>query len=473
LAIDLLLKGGEVVTEGGLVRADVAVSGEIIVGLTSPGESPQAKRVVDVSGLTVLPGVIDTHSHHREPGFTHKEDIITGTSASAAGGVTISVAMPNVYPSPTTPENLRDMFALYEKKALIDYNVNAAGTNLETIPALAEMGILSFKVFMVVDTGRDYPHMPGIGVHDHGKMLAIFQKVQKTGLPIMVHPHDQELMDEIEKGYWNEGKHDFRAYAQAYSAFDGVIWDTAVGVLLRLQQATDVRLHVLHLQTIQCTEMIRAAKAAGRPVTSEVNPWCLWLGNDWANIERLGSYALSYYVPPQHSAAAWRALLEGVGDVIATDHAPHLKEEKEPGWQDGWKAHTGTPSAQDYLSMLLTDVNDGKIGLKKAVELVSENPAKIFRLYPKKGAIRIGADADFAIVDMNHEFTISNENVISKCGWTPYAGKKCKGKPVHTVVRGKFVYENGKVIGQPGHGKKASPLSRGVARAIAAAHPSA
>lgn len=460
MAIDLVLKGGEVVTEGGPVRADVAIAGEIIVALTAPGEAPQARRVVDVTGLHVLPGVIDSHSHHREPGFTHKEDIITATSACAAGGVTFSAAMPNVYPPPTTAAILRDMFALYEKKSLIDYNVNAAGTNLEAIPALAEMGIISFKVFMVVDTGRDYPHMPGIGVHDHGKLLAIFEEVQKTGLPIMIHPHDQSLMDHIEQGFWKQGKRDFRAYAQAYSAFDGLIWDNAVGVLLRLQQASGVRLHILHLQTRQCVEMLRAAKAQGRTVTAEVNPWALWLGNDWANIERLGSYALSYYVAPHHSEAVWKALLDGTADMIATDHAPHTRQEKEPGWENGWKAHTGTPSVQEYVSLLLTDVNDGKLSLNKAVELLSANPAKVFKLYPKKGAIRIGADADFAVVDMSAETVISNDAVLSKCGWTPYAGRKVKGLPVHTIVRGKFVFENGKVVGEPGHGQKASPLTK-------------
>ncbi len=466
MAVDLVLKGGVVVTEGGPVQADIAIADEVIVGLTAPNQSPAAKRVVNVSGLHVLPGVIDTHSHHREPGFTHKEDITTATAACAAGGVTVSVAMPNVYPPPTTPQILRDMFALYERKAIVDYNVNAAGTNLEAIAELAQMGILAFKVFMVVDTGRDYPHMPGIGVHDHGKLLAIFKEVKKTGLPIMVHPHDQEIMDEIEQGYWQKGQRDFRAYAQAYAAMDGVIWDTAVGVLLRLQQATGVHLHVLHLQTIQCAEMLKAARASGRSVTAEVNPWCLWLGNNWANIERLGSYALSYYVPPQHSEAAWNALLEGVADMIATDHAPHLKEEKEPGWQDGWKAHTGTPSAQHYLSLLLTDVNDGKLSLKKAVELLSENPAKVFKLYPKKGAIRIGADADLAVVDMSAKETITNEKVLSKCGWTPYHGRKVQGLPVHTILRGEFVYEDGKVVGVPGQGKLAT-RSNAVVAAVA------
>src|ERR1700680_1350970 len=251
MSIDLVLKGGTVVTEDGPVHADVAVDGGIIAGLTAPGEAPAARRVVDVTGLHVLPGVIDTHSHHREPGFTHKEDIITGTSASAAGGVTVSSAMPNVYPPPTTPEILKDMFALYEKKSLIDYNINAAASKLEEIPELAKMGILSFKIFMVVDTGRDYPHMPGIGIHDHGKLLKMCQEIQKTGLPIMIHPHDQALMNVIEQEYWDRGERDFRAYAKAYSAMDGVIWDTAVGVLLRIQQATGVHMHLLHIQTGQ------------------------------------------------------------------------------------------------------------------------------------------------------------------------------------------------------------------------------
>lgn len=459
MAVDLVLKGGTVVTEGGPVQADVAVTGGIIVGLTAAGAGPQARRTVDVTGMYVLPGVIDTHSHHREPGYTHKEDIITGTSASAAGGVTVSSAMPNVYPPPTTPEILRDMFALYEKKSLIDYNINAASSNLEAIPEIAKMGIMSFKIFMVVDTGRDYPHMPGIGIHDHGKLLKMCQAVQKTGLPIMIHPHDQALMNVIEQEFWDRGEHDFRAYAKAYSAMDGVIWDTAVGVLLRIQQASGVHMHLLHLQTGQCVEMIKAARAQGRPVTSEVNPWTLWLGNDWANVERLGSYALSYYVEPHNSEAVWQGLLDGTLDMIATDHAPHTREEKEPGWTNGWKAHTGTPSAQEYVSMLMTDVNDGKLTIKKAVELLSENPAKVFKLYPKKGAIRIGADADFAVIDMNAELTLNNERVISKCGWTPYAGKKVKGLPVHTIVRGNFVFEDGKLVGEPGRGEKASPLT--------------
>ena len=140
-------------------------------------------------------------------------------------------------------------------------------------------------------------------------------------------------------------------------------------------------------------------------MTAEANPWALWLGNDWANIERLGSYALSYYVPPEGSAAVYAGLIDGTVDMIATDHAPHLREEKEIGWTDGWKAHTGTPSLQFYLSLLLTDVNAGKISLERAAYITATAPAKAVDLYPRKGAIQVGADADIVLVDLARRHT--------------------------------------------------------------------
>ncbi len=204
--------------------------------------------------------------------------------------------------------------------------------------------------------------------------------------------------------------------------------------------------------------MLRTVKAQGRAVTAEVNPWALWLGNDWETIERLGSYALSYYVAPHHSQALRDAILAGTVDIVATDHAPHLKEEKEPGWTDGWKAHTGTPSAQHYLSLLLTDIHEGQMTVERLVDLTATRPAKIFGLYPHKGVIGVGANADIVAVDPEKQSTITDEDVLSKCGWTPYAGRKVRGVPVHTLLRGQFVYENSQVVGRPGYGRLARPL---------------
>jgi dihydroorotase len=338
----------------------------------------------------------------------------------------------------------------------VDWNINAAGTVPEHIPEMATMGIAAFKVFMVVDTGRDYPHMPGIGVHDHGKLLEIFEVVGRTGLPLMVHPHDQALMSHIEEGYWARGERDYRAYAKAYAAYDGIIWDTAAALLLRLQKATGTRLHLLHTQTIGVVEQLRAAKAAGQAITAELNPWAVFLGNDWAAIERLGSYALSYWVPDVNTEPLWGALRDGTIDLISTDHAPHTREEKEPGWTDGWKAHTGTPSAQFYVPMFLDAACRGVIPLERVVELVSTVPARAFGL-ADKGRLDAGAHADIAIVDLDREFEIRDEDVLSKIGWTPYAGRRIRGVVTNTLVRGREVYRDGEVVGEPGWGRQARP----------------
>jgi dihydroorotase len=456
LRYDLAVRGGTLVTSTGRFAADVAVADGRIAAIVSPGTALEADRDVDASGRHVLPGVIDVHSHHREPGFTHKEDIVTATSACAAGGVTTSFAMPNVDPPPNTAERLDAMLELYRQKALVDWNVNAAGTVPDEIPAMATRGIAAFKVFMVVDTGRSYPHMPGIGVHDHGELMNIFEVVGATGLPLMVHPHDQALMSHIERQFWDRGERDFRAYAKAYSAYDGIIWDVAASVLIRIQKATGTRLHLLHTQTEGVVEQLRRAKAAGQSVTAELNPWALFLGNDWANIERLGSYALSYYVPEKNTEPLWQALRDGMIDLVSTDHAPHTREEKEPGWTDGWKAHTGTPSTQFYVPLLLDASSAGRISLERVVELTSAAPARAFGL-GAKGRLEVGADADLAIVDLDRRWTIRDEDVVGKIDWTPYAGRALRGAIDRTIVRGRVVYEDGRVVGEPGWGRQASP----------------
>ncbi len=452
---DIVIRGGTLVTPDGQRVADLAIDGERIAAI-APSGTLDGARVIEADGRHVIPGAIDVHSHHREPGFTHKEDIITATQACAAGGVTTSFAMPNVAPPPNTVENLDAMLALYRQKAVVDWNVNAAGTVPEEIPGLATRGIAAFKVFMVVDTGRSYPHMPGIGVHDHGKLLDIFERVGATGLPLMVHPHDQALMTHIEEGFWARGERDALAYAKAYAAYDGIIWDTAAALLLRLQKATGTRLHLLHTQTEGVVQQLRAAKDAGQAVSAELNPWALFLGNDWANIERLGSYALSYWVPEKNTGPLWAALRDGTIDLISTDHAPHTREEKEPGWTDGWKAHTGTPSTQFYVPLFLDAAVRGLISLERVVELIATAPARTFRL-ADKGRLEVGTDADIAIVDLERSFEIRDEDVIGKIGWTPYAGVTVRGVVETTIVRGREVYRDGAVVGEPGWGRQARP----------------
>jgi dihydroorotase len=455
-AVDLVLAGGRVVTPGGIAPADLAIGAGRLVTIGEPGSITGGERV-DIDGATVIPGGVDTHTHLRDPGYTHKEDITTGTRAAAAGGYTTVVGMPNVDPPTNTVERYRDTLALYRQKSLVDFNHNPSPTKPDEVAGLAAEGALGFKIYMIADTGRDYPHIPGIGVHHHGHLLEIAEAVAATGRPLMVHPHDQTLMETIETRSWDRGERDHKAYARAFASYEGMVWDTATAFLIRLQEATGVHMHVLHVKTPRMASLIRDAKRRGLHVTAELNPVGVFLCNEWENIEKWGPYALSTWTGPDATEPLWEALRDGTIDVIGTDHAPHTREEKEIGWTDMWQAHGGVPQIQHVLPLFLTEVAAGRISLERVVELTATAPARTFGLYPGKGVIQVGSDADLVVVDLEAEHTIREEDVLSKCGWTPFTGRKVTGVPVHTLVRGEFVLRDGEVVGDPGMGRLATP----------------
>ena len=456
MAIDRIIKNGSVAGPEGFRRLDVLIGGDRIIGLATP-ETVQATNaeVIDASDHLVLPGMVDVHVHTREPGYTHKEDLITCTQAAAAGGVTTIFGMPNLDPPTVTRQDLDQVLDLYGQKSLVDFNHNPAGTRLEEIEALAQGGIAAFKIYMVVDTGRSYPHPSGTGMHDHGHLLQAMRAVATTGLPLMVHPHDQGIMTALEKEWWAKGDRSPQAYAKTLAAYDGVIWDTAIAVLLRLVEATGCRLHIVHTQTRRSIEMIREAKRRGLPVTCEVNHWALFLAT-WDDVERLGPYALSYWVPDDARAAIWEGVADGTIDLLASDHAPHTRQEKEIGWKDTWASHTGTPGIQYQLPLMIDAARRGLLTVERVVELTAGAPARTFGLR-NKGAVVVGADADLVLVDPEQRWRISNEGVLSRCGWTPYDGREITGAVTRTLVRGADVFVDGAVVGQPGFGQQVIP----------------
>lgn len=430
---------------------DIVIDGDSIDALVAPGSGPADAEIVDATGLVAIPGAVDVHVHTREPGYTHKEDLITVSRAAAAGGYTTIFGMPNLDPPTMTTEDLDSVLAMYDARCIVDYNHNPAAKLIDEIPGLAERGIAAYKIYMVVDTGRTYPHPAAIGVHDHGELLRAMEAVAKTGLRLMVHPHDQAIMDVVEQEYWAKGDRSPAAYAKTLAVGNGIIWDTATATLLRLAEATGCKLHIVHAQTTRQIEMFKEARARGIDVTAETNHWALFLGR-MSDIEEQGSYVLSYMVPDHHREAVWEAMADGTINMLSSDHAPHTREEKEVGWTDAWAAHTGTPGIQEQLPLMINAMHEGRITLERLVELVSTEPAQVFGL-KKKGSIAPGFDADIALLDLDKVWTITNEAVQSKIGWTPYHGREVKGAVSRTMVRGTDVWVDGEVVGTPGHGR--------------------
>lgn len=451
--VDLCITSKRIICEQGDFDGSIGIIGERIVGLYPRGSEPIARRHIDAGDMVAMPGLIDTHAHFRDPGFTHKEDFAHGTSAAALGGVTTVMDMPNVQPPTSTVERFLAHIENARPQAVVDFGHNAAGTNPEEIRGLADAGATAFKIFMMRDVARDYPHMPETMVDDHGRLYELFSEIEQTGKVVMVHPHDQSLWERFVADAWAREGRGPQSYSHAWFRDDGLIFNSGVATALELQAATGVRLHLLHTVSKRTLSHVRWAKAQGQDVTTELNPHCLFLGGSWENIERLGPYALGVWVADEHVEALWEAVRTGELDIIGTDHAPHAREEKEPGWEDMFSTPGGSPAIQEYLSLLLASVNDGRVPLRRIVELCAANPAKRFGLYPRKGVIRVGSDADIVLVDMDREQTWSDELAASKAGYTAYAGRVVRGVPVTTIVRGTVVADEGRVLVEPGFGR--------------------
>lgn len=459
--LQTLIMNGEAYIKGDFVKVNIGVRDGKIVFLANPGEElPPADRLIDAAGMKVLPGLIDTHVHMREPGFTHKEDFTTATMAAAAGGVTLAVDMPNVKPSTNSLERIVEHKKLAATKCVVDFNHwPGPPQNLDEIKEILAEDILGIKVFMMNDTKRSYPHMPELGILNDGHLYDIFRACEKNGAICAVHPHNQELCEWIEQRYfWADGKTSPQDYCNCLRYGDSIIYDTSFATLLILARSSGVRFHLLHLNTYLGTKMVKLAHEDGVKVTAEINAAHCFITME--DVLKRGPYVLGTCTPPKDQQALWDTINNlPFTALIGTDHAPHHIDEKEIGWKDMWKAHGGAPYVQDYLSLFLNAVNQGRVTLARIAEITSEIPAKVFGFYPRKGVIQAGADADFAIVDMNRERTISKDQGYSKCGYNPFEGWKIKGIPVYTIVRGEVVMEDGKITATPGYGKFI-PVSR-------------
>jgi dihydroorotase (multifunctional complex type) len=435
---------------GELVEADVLVDGEQIAAIIRPGEEAEAAEVIDATGRAVLPGNIDLHAHTREPGYTHKEDFLSASQAGAAGGVTTMVDMPNVEPPTDTVETFEEKREVADRKSIIDWGHFVAGTRLDEIPKLAAAGATGYKVFQVSGA---YPHDPRLAMNDEGALVRSMRAIAETGLPMVVHPFNQSLFEQLSEEAFAAGKPpNWYTFGEVYTTEE--IWHTAVNALLNLQRLTGVRLHLVHTHSAGSLRLIRAAKERGQRVTCAIDPKYYHLTRE--DLQRgKGRDCPGGFITEDadRMAEIWRSLNDGTIDIIDADHAPHTLEEIAVQDTDAWHAAMGSPQYDWQYSVTLTDVSNGKLPLSRAVELFSERPAQILGIYPHKGALLPGSDADLLLVDLDREVTLTDEGLYTKVGWTPYLGWKVKGVVTLTMLRGTVICRDRQIVGEPGFGR--------------------
>jgi dihydroorotase len=447
--LDLVIEGGEVVTPHGRFHGTIGVEDGKIASITT-GATPGAKQTIKAHGMIVTPGFIDSQVHFRDPGVTYKEDFTTGTSAAAAGGFTLIADMPNTKPPVTTAARFLEKLEAIRGKAVVDYALYASGTNIDEIPALLDAGAIGIKLFMITDPRSGYPHDPALFTGNDGVLYDILKRTAAEGSFCAIHPGNQEIFYHESQKCWAAGKTGPHDFLSAYFGEHFIVDDTAAATICILAGAARCHAHILHLRSEKSFRIIDAARQAGDRISIEVNPKYMLLSDE--DMKRMGPLATPYGLTKTQQDVLWKALNSGLVDVLASDHAPHTKEEMEPGWKDTWSIPFGNPQLDHVIPVMLTKVNEGVTTLETLVRTYSEMPARLLRVYPQKGAIQVGSDADLTIIDMNREGTLSNAGLYTKVGWSPYEGWAFRGRPAKTIVRGRVVMQDGKVTGKPGWG---------------------
>ncbi|MFA9436736.1 MAG: allantoinase AllB [Candidatus Bathyarchaeota archaeon] len=448
MTVDIVIKNGLMVLPSGITQGSLVIDDGKIIGILKSSE-PKADRIIDATGKVVLPGMIDMHVHLRDPGFPEREDFESGTRAAAAGGVTTVIDMPNTVPATVTLEAFNQKKAIADGKSLVDFGfIGGAGeVPQKDIIELAQAGATSFKSFLIA-------RFKELAASDY-TLLKHMELLAELDRPLLVHAENGDLVDK----YMEEAVASGRTDPLAHCDFRPDIAEIeAVMRCITLAAETDCHLHICHMSAEGSVDILEWAQSTGQLVTGETSTNYLLFTRD-AMVER-GPYAK--VDPPLRSKndqlRLWEGLNDGTIDVLASDHAPYTKEEKERGFDNIFDAPSGGVVIETTLPLMLDAVNNDRISLERLVEVFSTNPAVMNGFYPMKGDLMLGSDADVVIADMDMPFHIKGENLQTIQKITPYEDMKGKGMPVMTLVRGKVVYEDGQVTGKPGYGVFQRPL---------------
>ena len=439
--VDLVIRNARLTLPEGIIRGELAIEEGRISEIAASG-LPKADREIDAKEKIVMPGVIDIHVHFYDRHYLPREDFQNGSTAAAAGGVTSVIVMPLDTPM-LTPRTIKNTIELGQNESLIDFALHAGNMtadSIKNIPQLASLGIKSFKAFTCAPYFIKDPIL--------GELMTSIKNVDSIAF---VHAEDDKVLQEQTERLLKEGRNDPLAHTESRP---NEAEEKAVEKVIKLAQRAGCKLHLAHITTRQGAELVKKAKDKRMPVTAETCPHYLFFTRE--DMQRLGPYLK---VNPalktdEDRAALWDALAKGLINIVATDHAPGTKEEKEIGWKNIWTAQIGIPGVETLLPLMLGEgVAKGRLTLERLVDALCVQPAQTFGLYPRKGVIREGSDADLVLVDLKKEVTITAEKLHYKVGWTPYEGVVVKGVPVMTISRGTIVAEDGVVVGKPGHGQ--------------------
>jgi allantoinase len=440
---DRVLEGGYIVTLEGTVQGSIGIRDGRIAAISS--DRLAGEEVLDARGRVILPGAVDLHVHYNEPGRTHWEGWGPGSRAAAVGGVTTVVEMPlNAIPSTVTAPALAAKVQAAQAASVVDFALwgGLITDNLDQLPSLAAGGVVGFKAFMCPSGVPEFPHV------EDGILYEGLSRIHELGLFLAVHAESHWITQYHTERLQTHGRHDRRAWAESRPPIAEL---EAIQRALFLAARAGCRLHVVHMSLHDGTALIAESKAAGQPVTVETCAHYLALTDD--DLMRLGPVAKC--APPLRDPAEqdrlWRDVLAGQIDCVTSDHSPCPTEDKTRGEEDIWQAWGGINGVQTLVPVMLTEgVHRRAMRLPQFAALLSATPARIAGVWPQKGAIQVGADADLLIVDLEREWTVERSWLQSQHKHSPFMGRTMKGWVEQVIRRGHTVAESGEVTADGG-----------------------